>query len=70
LPLFDGIARLVIVVAVSMNRSSVGGKAPHVDPGRRALVDPSATFDKQTRADASFALVRFHRRTASQITFA
>src|ERR1700737_2768252 len=40
LPLFHGVTRPLVFVAVSMSRSSVEGKELHVDPGRRALVDP------------------------------
>jgi hypothetical protein len=40
LPLFHGIACPAVVVAVSMNGSSVEGKELHVDPPRRAQVDP------------------------------
>jgi len=39
-----GVARTAFVVAVSMNGSSVEGKEPHVDPCRRALVDPEPSL--------------------------
>src|ERR1700726_551519 len=38
--LFHGVTRPLVFVAVSMSRSSVEVKELHVDPGRRALVDP------------------------------
>jgi hypothetical protein len=38
--LFHGIARPAVVVAVSMNGSSVERKELHVDPAQRAVVDP------------------------------
>ena len=43
LPLFHGVTLPLVFVAVSMSRSSVEVKELHVDPDRRALVDPFAT---------------------------
>src|SRR5438552_14438881 len=49
LPLFHGAARLSVLVAVSMNGSSVEGKEPHVDPVRRAQYDPERSLDAPER---------------------
>src|ERR1700680_4206211 len=45
LPLFHGVTRPLVFVAVSMSRSFVEVKELHVDPGRRALVDPLQSID-------------------------
>src|SRR6202011_266931 len=44
LPLFHGVTRPLVFVAVSMSRSSAEVKELHVDPGRRALVDPELSY--------------------------
>src|ERR1700726_4850027 len=43
--LFHGVTRPLVFVAVSMSRSFVEVKQLHVDPGRRALVDPKRSHD-------------------------
>src|SRR4029434_7042543 len=63
LPLFHRGERPAIVVAVSMNGSSVEGKEVHVDFGRWALVDPKRRFSDQPCCDARRGIPMWYGET-------
>ena len=57
LPLFHGVTRPLVVVAVSMSCSYVERKESHVELGRRALHDPSQSHARR-RSTVRFAATR------------
>jgi hypothetical protein len=70
LPLFHGVTHPLVLVAASMNGSSVEGKEPHADLTRRAVYDPLLPLSIPVLTNDSLLAVNRVASLKSQANFA